>query len=64
MTIELYDRVKIKSNGVVGTVVDVAELASGKLYTVESDTKGIREDAIIPSEWALYHCGKDDIEKL
>ncbi|MBR4080230.1 MAG: hypothetical protein IKK21_00385 [Clostridia bacterium] len=64
MMIDLFDRVKIKKNGVIGTVVDVAALESGKLYTVESDTEGKREDALFPSAWPLYHCKEEDIEKL
>ena len=40
MSFELYERVKIKKNGVTGQIVDISERESRTVYIVESDTKG------------------------
>lgn len=53
---ELGDKVRIKSNSVIGTIVDIA----GKmLFTVESDSKGITEG--YGGEWKLFDCNEEDI---
>lgn len=64
MAFELYDHVKIKRNGVVGQIIDITEGKNGAVYTVESDTKGKRDDADYPSEWSMYDCKADEIAKL
>lgn len=64
MTFELYDHVKINRNGVIGQIVDISEGKAGTLYTVESDTKGKRDDADYPSEWPMYDCKSDELTKM
>ena len=61
---DLFDHVKIKKNGVKGQIIDITKSANGTVYTVESDTKGKRDDADYPSEWPLYDCKADEITKL
>ena len=61
---ELYERVKVKKNGVTGEIIDIAELENGTIYTVESDTKGERSDSDYPSEWPMYDCKANEIEKV
>lgn len=63
MTFELYEHVRIKKNGLIGQVIDIADGKTGPVYTVESDTKGRRDDADYPGEWPLYHCKETEIEK-
>ena len=58
--IKLYDRVQIKTNGVVGSVIDI----SGKgVYTVESEHREIKNGAY-PSKWPLYDCHVDDLSLI
>lgn len=64
MTFELYDHVKISRNGVIGQIVDIMEGKTGTLYTVESDTKGMRDDADYPSEWPMYDCKSNELTKM
>lgn len=64
MTFELYDHVKIKRNGVAGQIIDIVDGKDGTVYTVESDTKGKRDDADYPSEWPMYDCKSDEITKM
>ena len=63
MDFELYDNVKIKYNGMTGQIIDISERKNGTVYVIEGDTKGKRSDAY-PSEWPLYDCTKDEIEKV
>ena len=64
MAFELYERVKVNRNGVIGQIVDIAELKSGTVYTVESETKGRRDDSDYPSEWPMYNCKADEMTKM
>lgn len=64
MNFELYERVKIKKNGVTGQIVDISERESGTVHIVESDTKGKRSDADYPTIWPLYDCKPDEMIKL
>ena len=61
---ELYDRVRIKRNGVVGQIIDVTNAGTETVFTVESETKGKRPDADYPSEWPLYDCAADEITNV
>lgn len=59
---DLFDKVVIKKNGVIGTIVDVSESDGRSIFIVESDEKGKRNDGyggIFP----LFDCTIDDIEK-
>ena len=64
MDFKLWEHVKIKKNGVIGEIIDISHNVYGKVYIVESDTKGEREDSDYPGEWPLYDCTEDDIERI
>lgn len=59
----LYDKVLIKSKSVKGTIIDIMRNEHGVKITVESDTKGYREDAyggIFP----IFDCDENDLKLL
>lgn len=60
---EIYEHVRIKKNDLVGTIVDISNSNTGKIYIVESDTKGKRDDGY-GGEYPLYWCKENDIEKF
>ena len=62
MAFELYDRVRIKLNGVYGQIIDISIRNNVTYYIVESETKGKCDDAY-PSEWPLYDCTENEMEK-
>ena len=64
MDFELYDRVRVKKNDVVGQIIDITNNGMGTVYTVESEVKGKRSDADYPSEWPLYDCMANEITKM
>ncbi len=63
--IEEFDKVKIIKSGVTGIVVDIYEANSRRLYTIESDEKGVPggwwED---PDAWSLFTCTEDELERI
>lgn len=59
---ELYDKVKIKSNSIVGTIVDKSDINGKTNYVVESDAKGTVGG--YGGEWKLYDCNENEIEKM
>ncbi len=61
MKFKLYDNVKIHKNGIIGQIIDIAELNSVTVYTVESNTADKLDDADYPSKWPLYNCKEDEI---
>ncbi len=64
MTFKLYDHVRIKKNGLYGQIIDITSGKNGALlYTVESDTKGYRDDSDYPGVWPMYNCIGTEIEK-
>ena len=64
MAFELYERVKVIRNGVIGQIIDIAKLDDSTVYTVESETPGKRDDADYPTDWPLYNCKSDEIVRL
>lgn len=60
--IELYDKVKIKKTGVVGTVLDIRTVNGETRYTVESDEKG--STGGYPGRWPQYDCLEDGLEVI
>ena len=56
--IQEYDVVRIKENGVVGTVVDISVANSQKLFTVEDDVRNAN------GGFDLYHCTEEQIQKV
>ncbi len=62
---KLYDKVKIKKNGITGVIVDIYKGKKGIMYTIESDTKSSDySEGDYKSLWPLYDCISDDLECL
>ncbi len=59
---ELYEHVRIKKNGIIGTIVDISKSDDETIYIVESDEKGKRDDGY-GGDYPLYWCNDDEIEK-
>jgi hypothetical protein len=59
---EMNDKVIIKKNNLRGTVIDIWEYPDGIVYTVESDTIGLRDDADYNIPWPEYECREEDLE--
>lgn len=55
--IQEFERVKIKKNGIIGTVVDISKGKNGKIYIVESDTRNS------DGGFDLYDCTENEVEK-
>lgn len=60
---KLYSKVRIKSEKVIGTVVDVSTVNHKRLCTVESDTKGPVKGHD-GGDWPLYDCEESDLEVI
>lgn len=58
-----YDRVRIKSTGITGIVVDISTVKGQKIFVVESDEKGVLGGYGSEDSWKLFDCFADDIEK-
>ncbi len=58
---ELYDKVKIRSSTVVGTIVDISDIYGNTAYIVESDTEDTAGG--YGGKWKLFDCTESDIEK-
>lgn len=59
---ELYDKVRIKSNGIIGTIVDISAINGASMYVVESDKKNI--EGGYGGDWKLFDCREKEIEKI
>lgn len=58
---ELFDRVKIKSSGINGIIVDILD----DQFTVEADEERKADDnSGYPSRWALYICTAAELEPI
>lgn len=59
----LNDTVRIKSENIIGTIVDISYRNGKTHYVVESGKKGA-----LPGhdggEWPLFDCGREDIETV
>ncbi|MBR3623028.1 MAG: hypothetical protein IKN43_06745 [Selenomonadaceae bacterium] len=60
---ELFDTVKIKSNGIIGTIIDKTEINGKARYIVENDTKGEIAGAY-GGNWAEFDCLDEDLLKV
>lgn len=60
----LFDKVKIKKNNIIGTIIDISEINGQKKYIVESDEKSKRDDADYDIEWPEFDCTDDDLIKI
>lgn len=59
---KLFDKVKIKYNSIVGTIVDISGDDKDKKYVVESDTENTPGG--YGGRWKLYDCKGTEIEKI
>ena len=60
-----YDKVRIKTTGIIGEIVDIYTTADGiTKYTVESDEKGVPGGCGEPDSWKLFDCVESDLEKV
>lgn len=60
-----YDKVRIKKTGIVGEVIDIYNSSNGeKMFTVESDEKGVDGGWGDNDSWKLFDCTEEDLEKL
>lgn len=59
---ELYDKVRIKTSMVIGTIVDISNINGFLNYVVESDEKSASGG--YGGDWKLFDCSKDEIEKI
>lgn len=59
---KLFDKVKIKYNSIVGTIVDISGDDNDKKYVVESDTENTPGG--YGGRWKLYDCTENEIEKI
>lgn len=60
---ELYEHVRIKKNDLIGTIVDISKTDDEKLFIVESDVKGKRDDGY-GGDYPLYWCKEDEIAEV
>ena len=60
---DLFDIVKIKSNGVIGTIIDKTELNDKVMYIVENNAKGEVRGAY-GGKWAEFDCRDEDLVKV
>lgn len=60
---ELYDKVKIKSKNLIGTIVDIATIKGEKIITVESDTESAFEGGY-GKMFPLFDCTENDLERI
>lgn len=60
---EMFDKVKIKSKDLIGTIVDIRESQNTVIYTVESDVKGKRSDGY-GGIYPLFDCTEYEITKV
>lgn len=57
----LYDKVKMKKNGLSGVVVDVYSVGETKHYSVEADEK-TDEAGGYGGDYPIFDCTADEIE--
>ena len=60
---ELYEHVRIKKNDLIGTIIDISESDDEKVFIVESDVKGKRNDGY-GGDYPIYWCKEDEIIKV
>lgn len=59
---ELYDKVRIKTSMLIGTIVDISNINGHLNYVVESDIKNVVGG--YGGDWKLFDCSKDEIEEI
>ena len=63
MMFNLFDVVKIKANGIIGTIIDKTEINGKVQYIVENDTKEEITGAY-GGNWAEFDCWDEDLIKV
>ncbi len=59
---KLNDVVKIKSNGIEGTIIDISKNSAGTVkYIVENSKKG-KVSGAYGGDWAMFDCTDSDLE--
>lgn len=58
-----YEEVRIKSTGIVGTIVDVTQRNGIPHYVVESSISGPLPGGY-GDKWPLFDCDEGDIEEI
>ncbi len=64
MEINEFDKVKIKSTGITGVVVDIHTVNGETVFIVESDEKGVPGGFGTDDSWKLFDCQETDLEKI
>ena len=57
-----YDKVFIKNTGISGEIVDIYEVNNIKIYTVESDERGVPGGIGYDGDYKLFHCKKEELQ--
>ena len=60
---ELFNVVKIKHNGIVGTIIDKTVINGKTMYIVENNNKG-KINGAYGGDWAEFDCTEEDLELL
>ena len=60
---ELFEKVKIKAEGIIGTIVDINGSDDNKMYIVESDKPG-KIEGRDGGDFPLFDCEESEIEKI
>ena len=59
---DLYDKVKIITNGLFGTIIDISTVNGKTNYVVESDEEYVHGG--YGERWKLFDCSETEIEKI
>lgn len=59
---ELFDKVRIKSKDIIGTIVDVSTIGGFPKYVIESDVPDLSDG--YGGKWKLFDCTENEIEKI
>ena len=60
---DLFNVVRIKHNGIVGTIVDKTIINGKTMYIVENNQKGKIKGAY-GGDWAEFDCSDEDLEPV
>ena len=59
---DLFDKVRILKNGIVGTIVDISPVDGSTQYIVESDTPNVSGG--YGGKWKLFDCFAEELQRL
>lgn len=57
-----YEKVIIKSSGIAGEVVDIFEVDGKRMFTVESDERGVPGGIGFEGDYKLFHCREEELQ--